>query len=118
MSLESKIEMLTAAIDRLNANMLLVLNTPVEQPAQRTEQPTPSTTEQATAVETSPVATTGSFTQDDLRRLCMAKVKEDRAFKETLKDFLSRKYGVTKTSDVPDDRVQEAFTLIESGNLS
>ena len=124
MSLESKIEMLTAAIDRLNANMTLLLTTPadqvlkVEQTATNTEQPpAPATTAESNQVEPKPVAAE-SFTQDDLRRLCMAKVKEDRAFKDTLKDFLSRAYGVTKTSDVPDDKVQEAYTRIESGNLS
>ena len=126
MSLESKIEMLTAAIDRLNANMTLLLTTPADQvlkveqtaatPAANTEQPpAPATTAESNQVEH---VAASSFTQDDLRRLCMTKVKEDRAFKDTLKDFLSRAYGVTKTSDVPDDKVQEAYTRIESGNLS
>jgi hypothetical protein len=120
MSLENQIERLTAAIEKLNGNIERALATPAQQTA-----PEPvvvaSAPVAAPVVASEPVASepvvVASFTQDDLRRLCMAKVKEDRAFKDTLKEFLSKAYGVVKTSDVPDDKVAEVYSRIEAGNL-
>jgi hypothetical protein len=115
MSLENQIEMLTAAIEKLNRNIEIVLSTPVPAaPAAVTSEPV--VVASAPAVASAPVVAS-SFTQDDLRRLCMAKVKEDRSFKDTLKEFLSKAYGVVKTSDVPDDKVAEVYSRIEAGNL-
>lgn len=112
MSLENQIERLTAAIEKLNGNIERTLATPAA------PQAAPQTAPQAEDAA-APVVTTSasSITQDDLRRLCMAKVKEDRAFKETLKEFLSKAYGVVKTSDVPDDKVAEVYSRIEKGDL-
>ena len=108
MSLENQIERLTAAIEKLNGNIERALATPAApQAAAQAE-------DAAAHVVT---ASASSITQDDLRRLCMAKVKEDRAFKETLKEFLSKAYGVVKTSDVPDDKVAEVYSRIEKGDL-
>ncbi len=122
MSLEIEIQKLTAEIQKLNKNLILMLTTPADQLLKIEPEQTPTPVAAPTEfVAAAPVAAAdpapASFTQDDLRRLCMAKVKEDRTFKDTLKDFLSRVYGVTKTSDVPDDKVQEAYLRIESGNL-
>ena len=109
MSLENQIERLTAAIEKLNGNIERALATP---------QAAPPAAPQAEAAAAHVVtASASSITQDDLRRLCMAKVKEDRAFKETLKEFLSKAYGVVKTSDVPDDKVAEVYSRIEKGDL-
>ena len=123
MSLENQIERLTAAIEKLNGNIERALATPAApQAAPQAEAAAPQAEAAAAHVVTAsaaPVVTTSasSITQDDLRRLCMAKVKEDRAFKETLKEFLSKAYGVVKTSDVPDDKVAEVYSRIEKGDL-
>jgi hypothetical protein len=114
MSLENQIERLTAAIEKLNGNIERALATPAQQTAPAPTAPEPALT--ASEPVAAPVVAS-SFTQDDLRRLCMAKVKEDRAFKDTLKEFLSKAYGVVKTSDVPDDKVAEVYSRIEAGNL-
>lgn len=110
MSLENQIERLTAAIEKLNGNIERALATPAAPPT------APESVVTSAPVVVASVASS-SFTQDDLRRLCMAKVKEDRAFKDTLKEFLSKAYGVVKTSDVPDDKVGEVYSRIEAGNL-
>ena len=118
MSLENQIERLTAAIEKLNGNIERARATPTA-PAPTTA-PTTSEAVAAPVVASEPVVVApvaSSFTQDDLRRLCMAKVKEDRAFKDTLKEFLSKAYGVVKTSDVHDDKVAEVYSRIEAGNL-
>lgn len=116
MSLENQIERLTAAIEKLNGNIERALAAP-----QAPETAAPQALETAAPQALEPVASStspaSSFTQDDLRRLCMAKVKEDRAFKDTLKEFLSKSYGVVKTSDVPDDKVAEVYSRIEAGDL-
>ena len=122
MSLENQIERLTAAIEKLNGNIERALATPAapaqptaSEPALPASEPVAAPVVASEPVVVAPVAS--SFTQDDLRRLCMAKVKEDRAFKDTLKEFLSKAYGVVKTSDVPDDKVAEVYSRIEAGNL-
>jgi hypothetical protein len=117
MSLENQIERLTAAIEKLNGNIERALATPTAPAPTASEPALPASEPVVVASEPVAAPVASSFTQDDLRRLCMAKVKEDRAFKDTLKEFLSKAYGVVKTSDVPDDKVAEVYSRIEAGNL-
>jgi hypothetical protein len=117
MSLENQIERLTAAIEKLNGNIERALATPAAPTAAPQTAPAPTASEPVVVAPPVVAPVASSFTQDDLRRLCMAKVKEDRAFKDTLKEFLSKAYGVVKTSDVPDDKVAEVYSRIEAGNL-
>lgn len=105
MSLEIKIEELTAAVN--------ILTKAIQNQTGQTapEQTAPAEPENATA------PTEPEKTADDLKRLCMSKVRENREFKDTLKAFLKRQYGVTKTSEVPADKVEEAYGLIEKGEV-
>lgn len=109
MSLESKIEELTAAVNILTKAI-----------QNQTGQPAPAEPEK-TAAPAEPEKTAAPAepekTADDLKRLCMSKVRENREFKDTLKAFLKRQYGVTKTSEVPADKVEEAYGLIEKGEV-
>lgn len=56
-------------------------------------------------------------THEDLKQLCLAKVREKKSFKEDLKAYLDTEFGVKKTGDVPDEKVAEAYAKIESGEL-
>lgn len=111
MSLETKIEELTKAVNMLTKVIAEqdIVHMQAEQVIAPAEEAKPETVEPATEQPT--------LTQDDLKKLCMAKVKENREFKETLKAFLKDAYGVSKTSEVPDDKVTEVYTRIEAGNL-
>lgn len=113
MSLETKIEELTKAVNLLTR---AILERDIESLAP-SEQSVESPTEKEAEPEPEKKAEQPARSQDDLKKLCMAKVKEDRAFKDTLKAFLSKEYGVTKTSEVPDDKVTEAYERIADGAL-
>jgi len=114
MSLESQIAELTKAVNTLTKTILEADIDRLQATAKPTEPVEAAPTKTA---PNEPVSTEPSHTADDLKRLCMAKVKENRKFKETLKEFLKETYGVSKTSEVPDDKVDEAYTRIERGEL-
>lgn len=110
MSLESKIEDLIAAVN--------ILTKVIQNQTGQTGQTAPVDPEKtATPAEQPAAPAEPEKTGDDLKRLCMSKVRENREFKDTLKAFLKRQYGVTKTSEVPADKVEEAYGLIEKGEV-
>lgn len=112
MSLETKIDELTKAVNMLTKVIAEqdIVHMQAEQASAPAEKAKPEAAEPVTEQPT-------ARTQDDLKKLCMARVKENREFKDTLKSFLKDAYGVSKTSEVPDDKVTEVYTRIESGDL-
>lgn len=113
MSLEAKIEMLTRAIDKLNANMVLLLTTPANQVlapeqvnAEPTEQPKNELvkTEQAEKV---------SVTHSDLQALILAKVRENMDHKPTAKAILDS-YNAKKVSDLSDSDLAAVYAKVQA----
>ena len=93
MSLESQIERLTAAIEKLNSNIETVLNTPVAEPVQP-EQP-----KQAEATPAPKEAPALSF--KDVQDKCLALSRKDAQNKATIRALLDE-FGASKVSDLGD----------------
>jgi len=105
MSLENKIELLTAAIDRLNANLALVLTTPANQTL-TTEQVVAAPVEVLKAVEQVNEAVNEvvssqvqAVTHNDLQSLILAKVRVNMEHKAAVKALLSE-FGAAKVTDL------------------
>ena len=91
MSLESQIERLTAAIEKLNSNIETALNTPVAAPVQP-EQP-----KQADA--TPPPAEAPALSFKDVQDQCLALSRKDAKNKAVIRALLDE-FGASKVSDL------------------
>ena len=116
MSLESKIETLTASIDRLSA--LLEKLGSVE-PAEVIKKEAEILREEAKQVETKqeekqPEQTTNAPTTEALQAKCMALVRADRKNKQVIKDLLAV-YSASLISDL--DEAQRAELATKLGAL-
>ena len=110
MSLESKIEQLTAAIEKLNANITLVLNTPVG------EVITPVVIEDEKTAPNKPDAMveTKAVTHEDVQAAIMAKVRLDMQNKTAVKAILAE-FKAAKVSDLGADAL--AVVMLKVGAL-
>lgn len=117
-TLNAKIETLTSTVEKLAAAIvehdIRNLGGDPKEAAQPKKQK--ADTPKKEEVETEPEQK-AEVTHDDLKQLCLDKVREDKSFKETLKAYLDTEFGVKKTGDVPDDKVAEAYDKIKSGEL-
>lgn len=91
MSLENEIAKLTAAIEKLNANMETLLTTPAP-----TVQPEPVRAELVTGTAQQPET---SF--KDVQDKCLALTRKDIANKATIRSLLDS-FGASKVSDLGD----------------
>jgi hypothetical protein len=111
MSLEAKIELLTRAIDKLNANMALLLTTPANQ-VLTTEQveagPVVEVKTEAPKVEQVEQVT---ITHSDLQSLILSKVRDNMDHKPTAKAIL-KEFGAAKVSDLSDDNLQAVYDKV------
>lgn len=108
MSLENKIELLTAAIEKLNANLEFALRTPVASaPVQQTEAVIAPEVKADVAVEKS------SATHEELQTLMLSKVRADMSNKSKIKDILA-KYKAAKASDLAEKDIQSVFDAVEA----
>lgn len=56
------------------------------------------------------------YTHDELKKLCLAKSREDLANKPKLKSLL-KEYGAAKANDVPNDKLAELIERINKGEF-
>ena len=116
MSLESKIETLTASIDRLS-NLLEKLGS--VEPAEVIKKEAEILREEAKQVETKapekqPEQTTAAPTAEALQAKCMELVRADRKNKQVIKDLLAA-YSASLISDL--DEAQRAELAVKLGAL-
>ena len=111
MSLEAKIELLTRAIDKLNANMALLLTTPANQ-VLTTEQveaaPVVEVKTEAPKVEKAEQVT---ITHSDLQSLILSKVRDNMDHKPIAKAIL-KDFGAAKVSDLSEDKLQAVYDKV------
>ena len=98
MSLEAKIETLTAAIVDLTDRLTAIESSPVD--SAKTEEEVPATPEQ-------------SITREEIQSMCLAIVRDDRNKKTAIKKTLST-FGATLVKDVPVDNLGDLKTELEA----
>jgi hypothetical protein len=98
MSLEAKIETLTAAIVDLTDRLTAIESSPVD--SAKTEEEVPATPEQ-------------SITREEIQSMCLAIVRDDRNKKTAIKKTLSM-FGATLVKDVPVDNLGDLKTELEA----
>ena len=98
MSLEAKIETLTAAIVDLTDRLTAIESSPVD--SAKTEEEAPATPEQ-------------SITREEIQSMCLAIVRDDRNKKTAIKKTLSM-FGATLVKDVPVDNLGDLKTELEA----
>jgi hypothetical protein len=108
MSLESKIELLTQAIDRLNKNLEAALQ-PVAVPVQQVADVTPPTTAPAETVKVEEVAPIKTVSADDVQASCLSLSRKDPANKAKIKTLLSE----FKASKIADLSEQDLLTFAQ-----
>ena len=106
MSLESKIELLTAAIEKLNANIEFALRTPVASaPAQQVAA--------EVAPEVKAEVVKSSATHEEIQTLMLSKVRQDMANKTKVKDILAQ-YKAAKVTDLSEKDLQTVFDAVSA----
>jgi hypothetical protein len=103
MSLESKIELLTQAIDRLNKNLEAALQ-PVSAPIQQVAEVTPSTTAPVETVKAEEVAPVKTVNADDVQASCLSLSRKDPANKAKIKTLLSE-FKASKIADLSEQNL-------------
>ena len=98
MSLEAKIETLTAAIVDLTDRLTAIESSPVD--SAKTGEEAPATPEQ-------------SITREEIQSMCLAIVRDDRNKKTAIKKTLST-FGATLVKDVPADKLSDLKTELEA----
>ena len=98
MSLEAKIETLTAAIVDLTDRLTAIESSPVD--SAKTEEEVPATPEQ-------------SITREEIQSMCLAIVRDDRNKKAAIKKTLGT-FGATLVKDVPVDNLGDLKTAVEA----
>lgn len=98
MSLEAKIETLTAAIVDLTEMLSAVESTPVD--SENAEQEKPAAPEK-------------SITREEIQSMCLAIVRDDRNKKAAIKETLGT-FGATLVKDVSADKLGDLKTALEA----
>ena len=109
MSLESKIEQLTAAIEKLNANMVLLLTTPANQTVDLPQAAAPVVQEAVKVVEQVAKVTVSA---DDAQAMCLQLSRKDPANKSKIKAILSE-YKAAKVADLSPENLQAFVQKLE-----
>lgn len=120
MSLESKIEKLTAAVEslteRLHSMEAMVAIPPSAPAPSEPEAPTPTPPtgellEQAAKEEA--LKAEPEITHEQVQQLCLKIVRDDRSKKPKLKEILGE-YGANLVQDVPSDKLAELKQKLEA----
>jgi hypothetical protein len=106
MSLESKIELLTAAIEKLNANIEFALRTPVASAPAQQVAPEVKAEVKAEVVKS-------SATHEEIQTLMLSKVRQDMANKTKVKDILAQ-YKAAKVTDLSEKDLQTVFDAVSA----
>lgn len=118
MSLESKIEKLTAAVEslteRLHSMEAMVAIPPSAPAPSEPPAPTPPTGEQLEQAAKEEVAKAEpEITHEQVQQLCLKIVRDDRSKKPKLKEILGE-YGANLVQDVPADKLAELKQKLEA----
>ena len=117
MSLETEISQLTKAINELNANFELLINsqkttiTPPQtqaQEAQTQAQEVPSTEPELIPA----IAKTMNRTRDELQAMCLAATKRNAANRDIIKSIMLNNFEARKTGDLADNQVDMCYSMI------
>lgn len=108
MSLELKIEQLTAAVEKLTAALVSM---ELPQPTSQQEQTPP--TQQEQTKEPTPV---NAVTLDDLRQLIMDTIRADRANKDKL-TALIQSFGAKTSGDLKPEQIPQVYDKIKQGEF-
>lgn len=103
MSLENQIERLTAAIEKLNANIELVLSTPVNQPV-AVVQAAPVIDQAVKAIDEA--INKAAVSVDEAQALCLSLSRKDPSNKNKIKALLAE-YKAMKVADLVPEALQE-----------
>lgn len=109
MSLENKIEQLTAAIEKLNANIVLALSTPVNQPVAVVEA-APVIEQAVKAIDEA--TKKAAVSADDAQAMCLQLSRKDPANKAKIKAILAD-YKAAKVADLSPDNLQAFVAKLE-----
>lgn len=112
MSLETKIEKLTNAIEELTKRLHAV-EAATAIPAQAEAPAVPTADKLEEAYEEENAKAKPAISHEEVQQLCLKIVREDRSKKTALKDVLAE-YGATLVADVPADKLEELKTKLES----
>jgi len=124
MSLENEISQLTKAINELNANFELLINsqkttiTPPQTQAQEAQTQAQEAQTQAQEVpSTEPelipaIAKTMNRTRDELQAMCLAATKRNAANRDIIKSIMLNNFEARKSSDLADNQVDMCYAMI------
>ena len=124
MSLETEISQLTKAINELNANFELLINsqkttiTPPQTQAQEAQTQAQEAQTQAQEVpSTEPelipaIAKTMNRTRDELQAMCLAATKRNAANRDIIKSIMLNNFEARKSSDLADNQVDMCYAMI------
>ena len=110
MSLENEISRLTAAIEKLNANIELVLSTPVNQTAQPAEPVSVPPKVEAVEPVQKPETIKPEINANDVTALCLSLSRKDAKNKDAIRALLDD-FGAKKVSDLGDNLAAFAAKL-------
>ena len=116
MSLETEISQLTKAINELNANFELLINsqkttiTPPQTQAQEAQTQSQPEPEQVALLPD--VAKTMSRTRDELQAMCLAATKRNAANRDIIKSIMLNNFEARKSSDLADNQVDMCYAMI------
>jgi len=124
MSLETEISQLTKAINELNANFELLINsqkttiTPPQTQAQEAQTQAQEAQTQAQEVpSTEPelipaIAKTMNRTRDELQAMCLAATKRNAANRDIIKSIMLNNFEARKTGDLADNQINLCYSMI------
>ena len=123
MSLETEISQLTKAINELNANFELLINsqkTTITPPQTQAQEAQTQAQEAQTQSQPEPeqvallpdVAKTMSRTRDELQAMCLAATKRNAANRDIIKSIMLNNFEARKTGDLADNQVDMCYAMI------
>lgn len=117
MSLEAKIEKLTAAVEslteRLHSMEAMVAIPPSDPAPSEPESPAPKREQLAQAAKEEAEKAEPEITHEQVQQLCLKIVRGDRSKKPKLKEILGE-YGANLVQDVPADKLAELKQKLEA----
>ena len=124
MSLETEISQLTKAINELNANFELLINsqkttpTPPQTQAQEAQTQAQEAQTQAQEVpstepELIPAIAKDVFSREELQTLCLDVIRRNEANRAIVKAIMLQHFDARKTSDLADNQIGLCYNLIK-----
>jgi len=113
MSLEAKIEKLTAAVESLTERLHSMEAMVAIPPSAPAEPSAPSRDDLEAAAKEGQAKSEPQVTHEQVQQLCLKIVREDRSKKPKLKEILGQ-YGASLVQDVPQEKLAELKAKLEA----